>query len=338
MPRAVKTHPRRLMVCMIVALAVHAAADDSRTDAAYSAPTDATAILWRDPGDVSTKDLFWGPGSAARAPKPPLTFVKEDTGGTKPKVQVTDASGMTWSVKFDAGDSAGPEVSAEIAASRILWALGYTVEETYFVPAGRIEGASGLQRARSVIQPDGSFGRARFESRPPDVKRLSKRWTADDNPFKGSQELSGLLILMAALNNWDFRGANTDVFEIVNSGGVTEHWYVVSDLGTAFGRLGAGLLKRHTRWNTKHYIEEDAFIVRAHSNRVLFYYAPNGRDRLSVPLEQARWFATLWSRLTPAQLRRAFEAAGASPAEIDAFSKRFVEKQSQLRAAAIPQE
>ncbi len=37
-----------------------------------------TQVLWRDPGPLGTKDLYWGPGNADEAPRPPFAFVKED--------------------------------------------------------------------------------------------------------------------------------------------------------------------------------------------------------------------------------------------------------------------
>jgi len=82
------------------------------------------------------------------------------------KLDVTDANGTTWRAKFKLSKSrAGSEVHAEIAASRLMWALGYPVEENYYVPEGRIEGVHGLRRdAARVIGPDGSFQMARFES------------------------------------------------------------------------------------------------------------------------------------------------------------------------------
>jgi len=69
--------------------------------------------------------VFWGAGSAARVPKAPFTFVTEDTSGTKPKIDITDAAGVKWSVKLPGDDPAGNEVHAEIAATRLVWALGY---------------------------------------------------------------------------------------------------------------------------------------------------------------------------------------------------------------------
>jgi len=114
-------------------------------------------VLWRDPGPIGGKDLYWGPADAARVPRPPFTFVKEDTGGTKPKVAVTDANGSTWNVKFSGESPRNNEVHAEIAATRLAWALGYLVEEHYYVGEGVIENAKGLRRAAGSIGTDGAI-------------------------------------------------------------------------------------------------------------------------------------------------------------------------------------
>ena len=89
-------------------------------------------VLWRDPGRVQTLDFFNGPGGAARAPKPPFTFIEEDKGGTNPKIKVTDATGREWGVKW------GSEISSEVFSSRLVWAAGYYVEPNYFVKSGRV--------------------------------------------------------------------------------------------------------------------------------------------------------------------------------------------------------
>ena len=125
----------------------------------------ATPVLWRDPGPIGEKDLFWGAGSAERRPEPPFTFVKEDLSGSKPKVRVTDARGRAWNVKFAGELKEKNEVNPEVAANRLIWALGYLAEEDYYVAEGTIQGVRGLQRASSSIRPDGTFRTARFERR-----------------------------------------------------------------------------------------------------------------------------------------------------------------------------
>src|SRR5436190_2179708 len=93
-------------------------------------------LLWRDPGPIGRRDLYWGEGSKAHAPRPPFTFVEENTSGNRPKLVVKDAAGVEWTAKFAPKDPLLNEVHAEIAATRIMWALGFFADENYFVPSG----------------------------------------------------------------------------------------------------------------------------------------------------------------------------------------------------------
>src|SRR5689334_12824532 len=74
------------------------------------------AVLWREPTNIRTRNLFYGPGGKEHEPKAPYRFEKEDLGGTNPKFDVTDANGVRWGVKL------GPEAESETAASRLVWA------------------------------------------------------------------------------------------------------------------------------------------------------------------------------------------------------------------------
>jgi hypothetical protein len=286
---------------------------------------DPPQVLWRDPGAIASRDLFWGIGSQSRAPRGPFKFVEEKTSGTQPKIVVTDVNGVTWDVKF------GPEVHAEIAASRLIQAVGYFVEEHYFVPSGRIEGMSALERARDHIDASGEFAGARFTRRDLNIAETEEEWTFKENPFVGQKELSGLLILMTMLNNWDIRGeSNNDVVRATTPSGAQERRYLVGDLGATFGRMG-GRISSHSKWKLEDY-QAEGFIEKVEDGVVHLDYDGIDSDMDRVPLEHARWFASLVSQLTHNQVRRALEAAGATPAETDGFSNRFMEKVSELQA------
>ena len=307
----------------IAVLYISAAVDTQAQRAQRSGPATPTR-LWRDPGPIAQRDLLWGSGSLARAPKPPFTFVEEDKGGSQPKVTITDSTGTTWDVKF------GVEVSAEIASNRIVWALGYLGEEMYFVPSGIITGVTGLTRAAEHVNADGSFSGARFRRVDPQLRRTDEPWTFQKNPFLGTRELSGLVVLMNLINNWDIdRALNNRVLVASLPDRTTERWFIVSDLGATFGKMG-GALGQKTKWNLKDYISED-FIERVHDSKLhLDYEGFESVGLGEVPIEHARWFASLVSQLTPAQLRAAFEAAGATPEEVDGFSNRFSSKVAEL--------
>ena len=281
-------------------------------------------MLWQDPGDVASRDLTWGSGSEAGAPKPPFRFVEEDTSGTNPKVTVTDAAGVTWSVKFD------EEVHAEVAATRLAWALGYAVDETYFVASGRLEGASRLSRSAKFVR-DGSFTNARFEKRPETVTRRGVEWQWSSNPFVGTKEYSGLIILQSLLSNWDTKDSNNEILAVRHDDGRVEDWYVVSDWGGTFGKMGG--FGSHSKWDLEDYRKQQ-FISKVSDGRLVLDYRGKGGETLkSVPVEHARWFAGLASQLTAEQLRAAFRAAGASAAEQEGFAAELAERIRELEAA-----
>jgi len=155
--------------------------------------------LWRDPGAVEKLDFVGGPGGRSNAPQGPFTFVKEDLGGTTPKIKVTDAKGVTWIAKW------GSEVHPEVFASRMVWAAGYFVAPSYYVPEGKIIGAKGLTRAKGRLDREGNFKEARFKWKEPKFK--GHDWAFINNPFLGTKELHGLKIMLMLTSNWDSKDA-----------------------------------------------------------------------------------------------------------------------------------
>jgi hypothetical protein len=285
-----------------------------------------TKVFWVDRGDISTLDLYWGSGAQDKAPQPPFTFKKEATGGTNPKIDVVDSRGVNWRIKFD------EEVHAEIAATRIVWACGYLVEENYHVPSGNIDGVKGLGRAKKFVGSDGAFTKARFERRPDNVIRRGKTWSWNSNPYIGTKELSGLAILNALLNNWDAKESNNEIIAIVEPDGTTiENWFLISDWGGTFGKMGG--VFSHTKWDLEAF-RKQPFIEGVSGGALKLNYSGKMSSALKiVPLEHARWFAGIIGRLTDEQLRATFKTAGASEAEISGFAARLREKINELEAA-----
>jgi hypothetical protein len=284
-------------------------------------------ILWHDPGPIAQLDLYWGPGDSFRTPKGPFTFLSEESNGSNPKISVRDAQGVIWDVKFD------EEVHSEVAANRIVWALGYLVEEQYFVRQGTITGVKRLGRAAAFVGQTGAFRDARFRRENPATPRTNEEWSLSENPFVGSKEMSGLHILMTMINNWDIDGArNNTVVRAVRPDGQVERQLLVADLGATFGKMG-GIMSGHSKWTLNDFRKE-RFLDGVSGGMLSLAY--DGRDHAisRVPLEHARWFATLASQLSEAQIRQAFEAAGATPQEVNGYTAKLVEKIAALRAAA----
>jgi hypothetical protein len=118
----------------------------------------APAVLWRDPGNMRKRDLYYGPGSKERQPMPPFKFIKEVKEGGMPKFDVEDARGVKWRVKL------GPEAQAETAASRLVWAAGYNAEESYYLDRANIDGLKKLSRGQNYVSGQSVRG-ARFDPR-----------------------------------------------------------------------------------------------------------------------------------------------------------------------------
>ena len=102
----------------------------------------AKATIWSDPGNLTPAALRAGPplrdGSgveAALGGTPfPCTFAEpgKTLGGTSKKFSCTTSSGKTIRVKYTEPSSSGNrEVFATVAASRLMWALGFTSHPVY---------------------------------------------------------------------------------------------------------------------------------------------------------------------------------------------------------------
>lgn len=294
-----------------------------KTSSAPTAP--GTPAIWENRGNIASLNLLYGIGSPDGMPKPPFQFDKEDITGTNPKIKIFDANGVKWNIKFD------EEVHAEVASSRIVWACGYMVEESYFIPSGKVNGVSGLGRAKKFVGSDGSFTNGMFEKRPEDIARRAINWEWDSNPFKSTKELSGLAILNALLNNWDAKTTNNNVLGMYDDTGKVLDWYLVADWGGSFGKMGG--FTSHTKWDLDDY-NKQAFLDGVSGGHVKLHYSGKMSSSLkSVPVEHARWFAGIIGQLTDAQIRDAFKAAGASPAETEGFARRIRQKINELNSA-----
>lgn len=285
-----------------------------------------TPAIWSDRGDISQLNLYWGIGSEEEMPKPPFQFDKEDMTGTNPKIKIIDANGVKWNMKFD------EEVHAEVVCSRIVWAAGYMVEESYFIPSGRVEGVTGLSRAKKFIGSDGSFSNAMFEKRPDNIARRRNNWDWDANPFANSKELSGLAMLCFLLSNWDAKTTNNNVLGMFDDDGTVKEWYLVADWGGTFGKTGG--FTSHSKWDPADYGKQ-AFLDGVSGNTVKFHYSGKmGSSLKAQPRENVRWFYNIVGKLSDDQLRDAFKAAGATPAETDAFVAQLRKRLNELKAAA----
>ena len=261
-----------------------------------------TPVLWREPSDISARNLYLGPGGAAMKPNlRRLKLIKEEKGGYSKKYRVRHGSGREWVAKI------GKEAQSETAAVRLVWAVGYVTEINYLVPRLKIEGK-------------GVFENVRLEARPENVKRLDK-WKWSDNPFIGTKELQGLVVMMALLNNWDIKDSNNKILFVRNEAtGEGELQYIVSDLGATFGRVKTDLPVvwrfRRNRNDPEDY-SRDSFLEDVKGGRVFLFYKGKRQDLFDdIRVEDVRWIAALLSKLSDRQIADAFRAANYTPEEI----------------------
>jgi hypothetical protein len=300
------------------------------------AASDSAHVLWQAPGAITVHDWTWGPGGEVRAPKPPFEFLEEDHNGTNPKIKVRDAKGDQWVVKF------GGENHADVFSSRLLFALGYVTEPSYYVAGGVISGAHDLRRAKPFIAKDGSFAYARFKLR--DHKMLAQAkdesWSWNANPFIGSRELNGLKIVLMLTSNWDAKdardgkGGNTSVY---SKPGTASLYYAFDDWGATMGKWG-GFFKRD-KWNPDGFRAQTRAFARAMPDQTIQwgYHGKHGKDITSgIGAEDVQWLLTYLSRVTDEQLRAGLRASGASGSAIDTYTRCLRERIEQLQRLSAP--
>lgn len=270
-------------------------------------PANAKRVLWTEPENISSRDLFLGPGGAAMKPDlSRVTFIKVETGGFSTKYRVKDGSGRTWVAKV------GQEARPETAAVRLAWAVGYPTEINYLVPCVHIAGAPAPHKKEYRCGNNG-HANVRFEARPANVKRL-ENWNWKQNPFVGKPELNGLIVLMSVLNNWDLKDDNNKILLVNNDGGQPELHYIISDLGATFGKTG-GFLSR-SRNEPEDYVKAK-FVEGVDGGRVRLNYDGKQTDLFgNISVSDAKWIGNLLAQVTDQQLQDAFRAANFTPEEI----------------------
>lgn len=257
---------------------------------------DQMAEFWVEPSDLASRDLFWGPGGKENAPDPSWTwtFESRDNTGFSPGFDVTDPKGIEWSAKV------GAEAQSEVVASRLMWALGFHQPPTYYVKGWSITGPKW----------SGPQDPARFRPDLPSMKKVGE-WSWHENPFVGTQPWRGALVMMPLLGNSDLKPSQNALYELDAPREGARRWYVVRDLGQAFGETGMVWPKRNDveTWEKETFVEglrEDG--------TVRFNYSGLWKELFrNLRAEDVRWTAERLARISDRQLEDAFRAADYPP-------------------------
>jgi len=296
-----------------------------------------SAVVWHDPGDVSTLNLFYGAGGEEHAPDPKgkFTFMKEDMEGTSPKFEVKDEKGVQWKVKL------GQEPQSETAATRLLWAAGYFVDEDYYLADFKVEGLPKLHRGQSSVSADGTVHHARLKRKAKKTEKLGN-WDWFHNHCGSQREFNGLRVMMAFVNNWDLKDVNNTLEEVDG-----ERRCVVTDVGAAFGKTGDPFTR--SKSSAKDYASAK-FISKATPDSVNFvmhsrpfflavFNLPNYRTRSRmekiakhIPRDDVRWVGQRLASLSVGQIQDSFRAAGYTPEQVDLYTKTVQHRIAELNA------
>jgi hypothetical protein len=292
----------------------------------------APPVLWREPADLESRDLFYGIGGPKLAPRPgTFKFIKEDLDGSNPKYLVRDDAGMKWKLKL------GAEAKPEVAATRLVWAVGYFTDEDYFLPEVRVlDLPADLHRGKKLFARDGTVRNVRFK-REEKYEGKAGPWKWRHDPFTGKREWNGLRVMMALINNWDVKDDNNLIYETRDGASGPEEVYMVKDLGASFGTTGF-MRGERAKGNLESY-SHSKFITKVTADSVSFAtpsrpaltalvnplrYAYRMRLRWvgrNIPRSDVKWMGSILARLSPHQVREAFRAAGFSDAEVQGYAE-----------------
>ena len=307
-------------------------------------PTDAVhnASIWRDPGDIASKDMFFGEGGQSGQPVAPFTFLSEDLNGTNPKFDARDANGTKWRVKL------GEEARPEIVASRLLWAIGYYVNDDYNLHLATVQGLH-LKRGAGRIHNGEQIIDARFARKPGKETKVAI-WEWKTCPFRDTREFNGLRVMMAVLNSWDLKDVNNAVYTNKKTGHET---FLVSDIGATFATNTLETSRAKDKGNVNSYVGSK-FITKTTPTTVDFgtpgaptavllksggvlagdYFKRRGFDWIGedIPREDARWVGNMLGQLSHQQLVDAFRAGNFPPESIEQYVTVLEGRIAQLKA------
>jgi hypothetical protein len=263
------------------------------------------AELWEDPGDVISRDLFYGRGGKSLKPSPttPFEFKAIDSIGYSTGYDVVDPEGRKWAVKT------GAEAQPEVVSSRVLWAAGYRQPVMHFVAEWTLKNGP-------VAKP--LPGRFRYGH---DHKSVGD-WSWTENPFFGTREFNGLVITNLLLNNWDIKTTNNRIYEMAE-GLTPSRWFVTQDIGASLGKTAWPVGNR----NNVDGFERQRFVLGVENGRVQFDYQARHRELLeNITPADVVWICGILDKVSDRQWDDAFRAAAYPEETADRYIRKLKSK------------
>ena len=311
MPATAIIRERRLPSAVALAGVLTAAAIACGSQAIKATPAkpptpEQLAQLWVEP--ERGRDLFFGVGGRRLAPDPAATYtvVEIKRGGFSRGYTLLGPDKREWSAKFP------PEAGTEVIASRIVWGIGYHQPPIYLLQNWT---------AAKATSPNPQLP-ARFREKDPDLYGLDAGdpWSYYDNPFVGTRQMNGLIVLQAMLGNSDLKETQNVIYTLKKEAEGASRWYVARDLGHTFGRTG---VLDAPRGNIEVF-EQTPFILGVDGNRVRFEWRGRHRELLDdIRVADVRWICERLDRLSDEQWRDAFRAGGVEGPLAERFIRRM---------------
>jgi hypothetical protein len=183
---------------------------------------------------------------------------------------------------------------------------------------------SGFSQGYTVKDKDGRSWSVKF---PPEAATEVKGiWSYYRDPFVGTPQLQGLLVLQAMLGNSDLKDDNNAKYELSEDFEGARTWYGPRDLGHTFGRTGILDAPR----GDIQVFEHTPFITGVVNGRVNLDW--RGRyDTLfhGITPSDVRWICTRLATLTDRQWQDAFRAGGFDDQTTARFIRRLKQKIAQ---------
>lgn len=296
--------PSLVLLTLAASIGVACAAPTMRSTLNRRPTAAEMAQLWVKPAHIASRDLFWGAGGEKYAPTPDVTYkVKSfDETGMSGGWDLVGPDGREYSVKI------GVEAQIEVVASRLLWAVGYHQPPTYILTKYNLSG----EKAGELPMT----GRFR-----PDLEELDNigDWSWHENPFVGTREFKGLIVMQVLMNNWDIKTQQNKIYEVKRPG-EPNRWYVVRDLGAAFGKTAWPV---GTKGNPEDFESQQLLRKVINNTRVEFDYDARHQELFEdITVADVLWICELMNQITPKQYADAFRA-GAYPPDV---AERFISK------------
>ena len=278
----------------------------------------ARSKVWM-PTDIPSMNLLTGPSEPdALPPRASIdcTYLDKELSGRSPKFACKTPAGEELKVKFGGNNG---EVYAEVAATRLLWALGFGADRMYTV---KVTCKGCPEDLRGILKPDGSqiFDPAIIEHKLAGREPLKDSgWAWKDlalvNPGAGGAtraERDALTLLAVMLQHSDSKSQQQRLLcldEAEEGTSCTRPFMMINDVGIMFGRANTFNDNSRGSMNLSEWAMVPVWKSATHCVGNLPESFTGTLDNPVITEEGRQFLSGLLAQLSDAQIRDMFDAA-----------------------------